>query len=107
MIPDGKIFLIGGEEPEYFIRRENHVFNPLLNDRKLLQKSILIKIYIQIKEIFKLIFSNNKWIFLDSMPHKKYDFSICYLKNSIYIICGKDSVSEVTDSCEKYLIEED
>jgi len=41
------------------------------------------------------------------MPHKKYDFSICYLKNSIYIICGKDSVSEVTDSCEKYLIEED
>jgi len=33
MIPDGKIFLIGGEEPEYFIRRETYVFDPLLNNK--------------------------------------------------------------------------
>lgn len=35
MMPDGKIFLIGGEEPEYFSRREIYLFDPLLNDRKL------------------------------------------------------------------------
>jgi hypothetical protein len=39
MLPDGKIYLLGGEEPDYFPRREMYVFNPLLNDRKLLQKA--------------------------------------------------------------------
>jgi len=38
MLPDGKIFILGGEEPEYFSRREVYVFNPILNDRKLHQK---------------------------------------------------------------------
>ena len=41
MIPDGKIYLLGGEEPEYFSRREVHLFDPLLNDKKLHQKSRL------------------------------------------------------------------
>jgi hypothetical protein len=53
MIPDGKIYLLGGEEPEYFSRREVHLFDPLLNDKKLHQKS--------------------------SMPNKKFDFTVCYL----------------------------
>ena len=41
------------------------------------------------------------------MPHKKFDFTVCYLSDYIYVICGKDSVSEVTDSCEKYFVEDD
>jgi hypothetical protein len=41
------------------------------------------------------------------MPSKKFDFTICTLAKSVYVICGKDSVSEVTDSCERYSIEDD
>ncbi len=41
------------------------------------------------------------------MPLKKFDFTICFLSPFLYIICGKDSVSEVTDSCERYNVEED
>ena len=41
------------------------------------------------------------------MPNKKFDFTITFLNNFIYVICGKDSVSEVTDSCERYNVEED
>lgn len=51
MLPDGKIFLLGGEEPEYFSRREIHLFDPLLNDRKLLQKSIIYIHYINKKKV--------------------------------------------------------
>jgi hypothetical protein len=42
VVPDGRVFLIGGEEPEYFSRREVYVFNPMLNDRKLHQKCYLL-----------------------------------------------------------------
>jgi hypothetical protein len=38
MLPDGKIYLMGGEEPEYFTRRENYLFDPLQNNRLLVQK---------------------------------------------------------------------
>ena len=41
------------------------------------------------------------------MPNKKFDFTVCHVSNCIYVICGKDSDSEVTDSCEKYCIDED
>ncbi len=37
------------------------------------------------------------------MPHKKFDFTLCYLRDYIYVICGKDTSSDITDSCEKYL----
>lgn len=41
------------------------------------------------------------------MPHKKYDFTISYLKGFIYVISGKVSSSEVVDFCEKYDVERD
>jgi hypothetical protein len=34
-LPDAKIFLFGGEEPEYFSRKEVYMFDPILNDRTL------------------------------------------------------------------------
>jgi hypothetical protein len=76
ILPNSRIYLIGGEEPEYFSRREVYMYDPLLNDRKLHQKT--------------------------SMPHKKFDFTLCHLNNNIYVICGKDSSSEVVDTCERY-----
>ena len=33
---------------------------------------------------------------------KKFDFSICAIANTIYVICGKDQQSAVSDTCEKY-----
>lgn len=33
---------------------------------------------------------------------KKFDFSICAIQDSIYVLCGKDQQSTVTDSCERY-----
>lgn len=36
------------------------------------------------------------------MPHKKFDFTLCFLDNFIYVICGKDSSSDVVDTCERY-----
>ena len=41
------------------------------------------------------------------MPHKKFDFTFCYLLGCIYVLCGKDSQSEVTDTCERYTVEDD
>ena len=41
------------------------------------------------------------------MPNKKFDFTVCYLQNHIYVICGKDSASEVTETCERYSIDDD
>ena len=38
------------------------------------------------------------------MTDKKFDFTLCYLNNYIYVICGKDSSSEILESCEKYNI---
>ena len=39
-----------------------------------------------------------------SMPHKKFDFTLCHLNGCLYVICGKDSSSEVVDTCEKFNI---
>jgi len=44
MLPDGKIFLLGGEEPEYLNKKEIYLYNPLLNDKKLHQKSFYLYI---------------------------------------------------------------
>jgi len=44
MLPDGKIFLLGGEEPEYLSKKEIYLYNPLLNDNKLHQKSFYLYI---------------------------------------------------------------
>ena len=41
------------------------------------------------------------------MPHKKFDFTVCNIANFIYVICGKDSVSEITDRCERYNVDDD
>lgn len=35
LLPDAKIYLMGGEEPEYFSRREVFLFDIMLNDNKL------------------------------------------------------------------------
>lgn len=76
IIPNGEIYLLGGEEPEYFSRREVYMLDIKLPEKKLIQKA--------------------------SMLHKKFDFTLCFLKGYIYVICGKDSSSEVVDTCERY-----
>lgn len=80
MLPNGLIFLLGGEEPEYVSRKEVYMYDTVANDRKLHLKA--------------------------PMVHKKFDFTLAYLNGHIYVICGKDSTSEVVDTCEKYSIEE-
>ena len=39
------------------------------------------------------------------MPLKKFDFTLCFTDGFIYLFCGKDSSSEVVNSCEKYNVE--
>lgn len=80
IIPNGEIYLLGGEEPEYFSRREVYMLDIKLPEKKLIQKA--------------------------SMLHKKFDFTLCFLKGFIYVICGKDSSSEVVDTCERYNVSE-
>ena len=80
IIPNGEIYLLGGEEPEYFSRREVYMLDIKLPEKKLIQKA--------------------------SMLHKKFDFTLCFLKGYIYVICGKDSSSEVVDTCERYNVSE-
>lgn len=36
------------------------------------------------------------------MPTKKIDFTLTFIDNYIYVICGKDSSNEIVDSCEAY-----
>lgn len=76
IVPSGDIYLMGGEEPEYFSRKEVYLFRYAERDFKLHPKA--------------------------PMPHKKFDFTICYLNGKIYVICGKDSSSEVLSSSEGY-----
>jgi hypothetical protein len=78
VVPDGKIYLIGGEDPEIGAKKEVYTFNlsTMDTDHSLHPKC--------------------------PMPFKKYDFTLCYHKGFIYVICGKDSDSQVVDSCEKY-----
>jgi len=40
------------------------------------------------------------------MTFKKFDFSLCYLNNFIYVIGGKSNLNNVVGSCERYSIKE-
>jgi hypothetical protein len=80
MLPNGLIFLVGGEEPEYVSRKEVYMYDTIANDRKLHSRA--------------------------PMLHKKFDFTLAHLNGYIYVICGKDSTSEVVDTCERYSVEE-
>lgn len=75
LIPDSSIFLIGGEEPEYFSRKEIYAYYHTKKDNKLYPKA--------------------------QMPYKKFDFTLCYLNGFIYVICGKNSSSDVIDTCDR------
>lgn len=74
MLKDSRIFLMGGEQPEYYSRKEVYCY------------SHLTKLFVK----------------KQNMPIKKFDFSICAIEDSIYVLCGKDQQSTVTDSCERY-----
>lgn len=80
MLPSGLIFLLGGEEPDYIPRKEMYMYDSLGVDRKLHLKAPMIQ--------------------------KKFDFTLSHLNGNIYVICGKDSQSEVANTCEKYCIED-
>ena len=77
MTPDAKIFLLGGEDPGGNARQEVHMFDvDSASDHYVLQPK-------------------------DPMPHKKYDFALCYLDGDIFVIGGKDSSTGAVDLCEK------
>lgn len=40
------------------------------------------------------------------MPVKKIDFTLTFIDNFIYVICGKDSTNEIVDTCEAYNVVE-
>jgi Uncharacterized protein conserved in bacteria len=80
ILPNGHIYLLGGEEPEYISRREVYMYDTVANDRKLYPKAPMI--------------------------YKKFDFTLAYLNGYIYVICGKDNTSEVVDTCERYSIQD-
>lgn len=80
ILPNGHIYLLGGEEPEYYSRREIFMYDSNANDGKLHSKA--------------------------PMPFRKFDFTLCYLNGHIYVLCGKDSSSEVVNSCERYSLED-
>lgn len=40
------------------------------------------------------------------MLSKKFDFTLAHLNGFIYVICGKDSSSEIVDTCERYSVED-
>ena len=56
--------------------------------------------------VFDPNFLDNKLHQKPSMPHKKFDFTLCLLNNYIYVICGKDSSSEVLSTCNRFSVEE-
>jgi hypothetical protein len=77
VIPQGKIFLLGGEDPEGHPKKEIYQFDLLnLDSEPVLEPKAL-------------------------MPHQKYDFTLCYMNGYIYVICGKDTSSEAVNICEK------
>ena len=63
LLPDSKIYLIGGEEPEFHARRDMYIFDLKKNQKKLEMK--------------------------EPMPYKKYDFAFCYSNKYLYVISGK------------------
>lgn len=80
ILPNGHVYLLGGEEPEYYSRREIFMYDSTANDGKLHPRA--------------------------SMPFRKFDFTLCHLNGHIYVICGKDSASEVVNTCERYSVQD-
>lgn len=74
---NSSIFLLGGED----------------NDTKQIQNIVYninpMGVYCEIK-------------FMSRMPVKKYDFSVCYIDNYIYIVSGKNENHLIVNSCERY-----
>ena len=83
MVPDGRVFLMGGEDKNDGAKRECYVINPFNGDA---DKTLATRA---------------------NMPLKKYDFTICYLQGCIYTICGKNVNNDIVESCECYDVEED
>lgn len=79
--PNGYIYLLGGEDKIEGAKKEVYCFNTATSDT---DKTLYNK---------------------PSMPHKKYDFTLCYLDSFIYVICGKNVDNEIVRSCERYCIE--
>ena len=77
-IPCGRIFLLGGECSNEGAKNSVYYYN--LNELNF-DKTLHLK---------------------KPMPHKKYDFSLCYHKKYIYVICGKIVSKSVVNYCEKY-----
>lgn len=83
MVPDGRVFLMGGEDKNDGAKRECYVINPFSGEA---DKTLATRA---------------------NMPLKKYDFTICYLSGCIYTICGKNVNNDIVESCECYDVEED
>jgi len=41
------------------------------------------------------------------MIFNRFDCSLCYFEEFIYVVGGKNNVNDVVDECERYSIEED
>ena len=76
--PNGYIYLLGGEDKIEGAKKETYSFNIATADT---DKTLYNK---------------------PPMPHKKYDFTLCYLDGFIYVICGKNVDNEIVASCERY-----
>lgn len=74
MIPSGKIFLMGGTDED---GPKKNVYSIDIN----------------------LIDSIKTLTTMSNMPCKKIDFSLAYLNDFIYVICGKDSSDEIVGTC--------
>lgn len=83
MIPDGRIYLMGGEDKNDGAKRECYFVNPFNGEQ---DKTLSTRA---------------------NMPHKKYDFTVCYLNGHIYTICGKNVTNDIVESCEAYDVEAD
>ena len=42
-----------------------------------------------------------------NMINRKYDFTLCYNKGYIYLLCGKNEADEIVNTCERYSIKHD
>jgi hypothetical protein len=78
MVPSGGIFLIGGEDSENGAKKDVYCFDTTTMD---VDHSLHPKC---------------------PMLNRKFDFTLCYHKGFIYLICGKDSESAVVETCERY-----
>lgn len=79
--PNGLIYLLGGEDKIEGAKKETYCFNVATVDT---DKTLHSK---------------------PPMPHKKYDFTLCYMNGYIYVICGKNVDNEIVATCEKFKLE--